>query len=100
MYHIVPWEGFIVCTEIDEGTGIPPDFVKITVPDISYEVYTHNGTMSNQPETFDRICNSSNGGEEDQEMVHFEKYDGDFDFTQDSGSFKIYIPLKQTDGAM
>ncbi|PWW00747.1 integron-associated effector binding protein [Paenibacillus cellulosilyticus] len=98
IYHIVPWEGFIVCTEIDEYSDIPPDFVKITVPDIRYDVYSHHGTMSSQPETFERICNASHGGEEDEEIVHFEKYDGNFDFTQDSGSFKIYIPVKQIDG--
>jgi predicted transcriptional regulator YdeE len=98
IYHIVPWEGFIVCAEVDDSTDIPRDFVKLSIPAIRYDIYTHNGTMSGQPETFERIFNASNGGEEDQEMIHFERYDGHFDFSQDTGSFKIYIPVKQTGG--
>ena len=98
IYHIVPWEGFIVCAEVDDSTDIPRDFVNITVPAIRYDIYAHNGTMSSQPETFERIVNASDGGKEDQEMIHFERYDGSFDFARDAGSFKIYIPVKQTGG--
>ena len=50
--------------------------------------------MIEQPQTFDSICASEDGEPPDGELIHFEKYDGLFDFEQDSGSFDIWIPVK------
>ncbi|MCQ6561182.1 effector binding domain-containing protein [Paenibacillus mendelii] len=94
IYHIVPWEGFIVGVEVEEGAELPPGFIAIPIPDVKYRIHAHRGPMNEQPQTFDSICASGHGEPPDGELTHFEKYDGLFDFEQDRGSFDIWIPVK------
>jgi predicted transcriptional regulator YdeE len=84
----------MVCVEVEKGTALPSGFVEVLVPDVKYGIYTHTGSMSAEQQTFDLICTFDDSVEPDEEKVHFERYDGRFEFLADSGSFDICIPIK------
>jgi predicted transcriptional regulator YdeE len=72
IYHFVPWESFMVCVEVEQGTALPAGFVEVQVPDVRYDIYTHTGSMSTEQQTFDLICVIDDSVEPDEEKIHFE----------------------------
>ncbi|MCX6083602.1 MAG: AraC family transcriptional regulator [Caldiserica bacterium] len=83
---------------VTKGAAVPDGMVAVTVPEATYAVFTHRGTLETLRQTYDYIYGTwlPTSGRELADTPDFELYDGRFDAMSLSSEMDIYIPLKAT----
>jgi AraC family transcriptional regulator len=90
---------YVAGQRVTEAVNIPDGMVAVTVPEATYAVFTHRGTLATLGETYDYIYGTwlPTSGRELADAPDFELYDMHrFDPTSPSSEMDIYIPLKVT----
>ncbi len=89
---------YVAGQAVTEGATVPDGMVAVTVPEATYAVFTHRGTLETLGQTYDYIYGTwlPTSGRELADTPDFEFYDNRFDATSPSSEMDIYVPLKVT----
>lgn len=87
---------YVAGQQVKEDAAIPDGMLAVTVPEATYAVFTHHGTLETLGQTYDYIYGTwlPTSGRELADTPDFELYDDRFDVASPSSEMDIYIPLK------
>jgi AraC family transcriptional regulator len=82
--------------EVAESAKSPPDFTRVALPASRYAVATHEGHISQLPQTIDKIWTQwiPDSSLKPAKAPCFERYDENFDPHSGLGRVEIWIPLE------
>jgi AraC family transcriptional regulator len=89
---------YVAGQQVTDAAAVPDGMLAVTVPEATYAVFTHRGTLETLGQTYDYIYGTwlPTSGREVADTPDFELYDDRFDATSPSSEMDIYIPLKVT----
>ncbi|MBA4364648.1 MAG: AraC family transcriptional regulator [Coprothermobacter sp.] len=89
---------YVAGQQVTEAAAVPEGMIAVTVPEATYVVFTHRGTLETLRQTYDYIYGTwlPTSSRELADTPDFELYDDRFDAASPSSEMDIYVPLKVT----